>query len=167
MKPNHLQLSDDEVEALALRRLRGELAEGDAARLAAALAAAPRQAELAAALERAWAALELPESEAPSVAPALMARLRREAAAGLPLWAQWAAAAALVLGVGAGWGLGKGYEPPEGPAVVAVSGGEEAGLPAGDAELAWSDDDAFTEPGLGESLWLAAGAETAEAGEAQ
>lgn len=169
MDTNHPHLSDDEVEALVLRRLRGELdAQGDAI-LKAALAADPARAERARALERSWQKLELPPVAFRPVAGEVLAKLRAEAAGSrVPAWAQWAAAAALCLGLGAGWELGLGFEPPAGETAMVAEGGEgDADLPSAEAADLWGDDAGFSEPGLGESLWLAAGAESEDDGELQ
>ena len=147
----------EEIEALVLRRLRGELAGGDAERLAAALAESPRLAELAAGLERAWRNLELPPvAAAESVAPRVLARLRTEQRPGLlgmagsPAWARVAAALALVAGLGAGWNLGiepTGEAPPE---------------------VASNSDELFgDEAGFAEGLWLAAETDLQDHGELQ
>lgn len=169
METKHPHPSVDQVEALVLRRLRGDLdAQGEAS-LAAALAADPALEARARALERSWQALDLPRPAFRPVAGEVLAKLRAEAPASrVPAWAQWAAAAALCLGLGAGWELGVGFEPPAGETAVVADGGEgDADLPSAEAAELWGDEASFSEPGLGESLWLAAGAESEDDGELQ
>lgn len=158
MDTSHHQIpTEQEAEALVLRRLRGELDGGQAARLAAALEADPRLAQGAAGIERAWQDLELPPVAAvESVAPQVLARLRAEQRSGMwglagsPAWARVAAALALIAGLGAGWNLG--LEPP----------GEAP------PEMASNSDELFNdEAGFAEGLWLAAETDLQDFGELQ
>jgi anti-sigma factor RsiW len=163
METSHQLPSEERIEALVLRRLRGELDDAGAARLAAALLADPRLAGRAAAIERAWQNLELaPVAAAESVAPQLLARLRSEQQsaeqrsqtgfAGSPAWARVAAALALAAGLGAGWNLDRGLEAPA-----------EA-----EPEVVSNDDGIFDdEAGFAEGLWLAAETDLQENGEVQ
>jgi anti-sigma factor RsiW len=158
METSHQLPSEERIEALVLRRLRGELDDAGAARLAAALLADPRLAGRAAAIERAWQNLELPPvAAAESVAPQLLARLRAEQRsqtgfAGSPAWARVAAALALAAGLGAGWNLDRGLEAPA-----------EA-----EPEVVSNDDGIFDdEAGFAEGLWLAAETDLQENGEVQ
>jgi anti-sigma factor RsiW len=148
----------DQVEALVLRRLRGDLEATEVARLEAALAADPRLAAHAAGLERAWRGLELaPVAGGDSVAPQVLARLRAERAgeAGFgrsPAWARVAAAMALVAGLGTGFNLDWGLEPPVSAAPEIVRNGDEI---------------FEQEASFAESLWLAAESDPLDDGEVQ
>jgi anti-sigma factor RsiW len=164
MDTSHQLPSEEQMETLVLRRLRGELDGAGAARLAAALLADQRLADRAAAIEHAWQNLELsPVAAAESVAPQVMARLRGERQgaeqrssqtgfAGSPAWARVAAALALVAGLGAGWNLDRGLEAPA-----------EA-----EPEVVRNDDGIFEdEAGFAEGLWLAAETDLQDDGELQ
>lgn len=149
------------IEALVLRRLRGELDAADAARLAAELARDPELAKQATTLERVWGGLELPPYNGPSVAPQVMARLRAEQRTSAPAWAKLAAAAALVAGVSLGLSVDRGFDeqaPVASPEIV-ENGGEELS----------ADEALFGEEGdlAGESLWVAAEEEWQDEGEIQ
>jgi hypothetical protein len=130
-----------------LRWLAGELDEAAGRRLRRRLADEPELARAAAALRRTWDGLADPAGAAggavpPGFAGRVMARVREEAAAGrraravrgfggpVPAWARAAGAAALVLGLAAGAGMGvrlpRGGEDPAAATVPATGAGERA-----------------------------------------
>jgi hypothetical protein len=138
-----------------LRWLAGELDEAGDRRLRRRLADEPELARAAAALRRTWDGLAEPPGSAagavpPGFAGRVMARVREEAAAGrrlpalpgfggpVPAWARAAGAAALVLGLAAGAGMGvrlpRGGEDVAAAAAAAGGDGVRAAARGGGEE---------------------------------